>query len=71
VTESAANPRDAAVDDPVARRCQGRYAYAPGQGLPDTKVGAFTQVLYDRAKKQGWTIISMKNDWKRIFSFEQ
>ena len=47
------------------------YAYGPAQGLPDTKVGAFTQALYDEAKKQGWTIISMKNDWKRIFSFEQ
>jgi phosphoglycolate phosphatase-like HAD superfamily hydrolase len=47
------------------------YAYGPAQGLPDTKVGAFTQSLYDEAKKQGWIIISMKNDWKRIFSFEQ
>jgi phosphoserine phosphatase len=46
------------------------YAYGPAQRLPDTKVGAFTQALYDQAKKQGWTIISMKNDWKRIFSFE-
>ncbi len=46
------------------------YAYGPAQGLPDTRVGAFTQALYDEAKKQGWTIISMKNDWKRIFSFE-
>ena len=47
------------------------YAYGPAQGLPDTKVGAFTQALYDQAKKQGWTVISMKNDWKRIFAFEQ
>jgi phosphoglycolate phosphatase-like HAD superfamily hydrolase len=46
------------------------YAYGPAQGLPDTRVGAFTQALYDEAKKQGWTIISMKNDWKRIFAFE-
>ncbi len=46
------------------------YAYGPAQGLPDTKVGTFTQALYDKAKKNGWTIISMKNDWKRIFSFE-
>jgi phosphoglycolate phosphatase-like HAD superfamily hydrolase len=46
------------------------YAYGPAQGLPDTKVGAFTQALYDEAKKQGWTVISMKNDWKRIFAFE-
>jgi phosphoglycolate phosphatase-like HAD superfamily hydrolase len=47
------------------------YAYGPAQGLPDTKVGTFTQALYDQAKKQGWTVISMKNDWKRIFAFEQ
>jgi phosphoglycolate phosphatase-like HAD superfamily hydrolase len=46
------------------------YAYGPAQGLPDTKVGTFTQALYDEAKKQGWTVISMKNDWKRVFAFE-
>jgi hypothetical protein len=46
------------------------YAYGPAQGLPDTKVGTFTQALYDEAKRDGWTIISMKNDWKRIFAFE-
>lgn len=46
------------------------YAYGPAQGLPDTNVGTFTQALYDEAKKDGWIIISMKNDWKRIFSFE-
>ena len=46
------------------------YAYGPAQGLPDTKVGTFTQALYDEAKKDGWTVISMKNDWKVIFPFE-
>jgi phosphoserine phosphatase len=46
------------------------YAYGPAQGLPDTRVGTFTQALYDEAKKQGWIVISMKNDWKRIFEFE-
>jgi hypothetical protein len=30
------------------------YAYGPAQGLPDTKVGTFTQALYDQAQKQGW-----------------
>ena len=49
---------------------QREYAYGPAQGLPDTKVGPFTQALYDEAKKDGWTVISMKNDWKRIFAFE-
>ena len=47
------------------------YAHGPAQGLPDSKVGTFTQALYDEAKKDGWTVISMKNDWKRIFAFEQ
>src|SRR5208337_572256 len=46
------------------------YAYGPAQGLPDTKVGTFTQGLYDEAKKGGWHVISMKDDWKRIFAFE-
>jgi len=45
------------------------YAYGPAEGLPDTKVGTFTQALYDEAKKNGWTVISMKKDWKVIFSF--
>ena len=49
---------------------QREYAYGPAQGLPDTKVGAFTQALYDEAKSKGWPVISMKNDWKRVFAFE-
>jgi phosphoglycolate phosphatase-like HAD superfamily hydrolase len=47
------------------------HAYGPALGLPDTQVGTFTQALYDEAKKKGWTVISMKNDWKQIFSFER
>lgn len=46
------------------------FAYGPAQGLPDTKVGTFTQPLYEQAKQDGWIVISMKNDWKRIFAFE-
>ena len=46
------------------------YAYGPAQGLPDTRVGAFTQELYDQAIKDGWFVISMKRDWRRIFAFE-
>jgi hypothetical protein len=49
---------------------QREYAYGPAQGLPDTKVGTFTQSLYDEAKKSGWTVISMKSDWNRIFAFD-
>ncbi len=46
------------------------YAYGPAQGLPNSKVGTFTQALYDKAKKDDWFVISMKNDWKVIFPFE-
>jgi hypothetical protein len=46
------------------------YAYGPAAGLPDSKVGTFTPALYDEAGKNGWTIISMKKDWRRIFAFE-
>ena len=47
------------------------YAYGPAQGLPASKVGIFTQALYDEAKKKAWIVITMKNDWKNIFAFEQ
>jgi phosphoglycolate phosphatase-like HAD superfamily hydrolase len=47
------------------------YAYGPAQGLPDTKEGTFTQDLYDKAKTQGWVVVSMKADWKLIFPFEK
>ncbi len=50
--------------------CWYRPIRKPAQCLPDTKVGTFTQALYDEATKQGWVVISMKNDWKRIFAFE-
>jgi len=46
------------------------YSYGPAQGLPDTKVGRFTPELYDEATKDGWIVVSMKNDWKRVFAFE-
>jgi hypothetical protein len=36
---------------------------------PNTKFGTFTQVLYDEAVKEGWVVISIKNDWKRLFDF--
>lgn len=46
------------------------YAYGPAQGLPDTKIGTFPQSLYDQAAKDGWIVVSMKADWKRVFAFE-
>jgi hypothetical protein len=39
--------------------------------LPDSKVGTFTQALYDEARAKGWAVISMKNDWKQIFAWEK
>ena len=50
---------------------QREYAYGPADGLPATEVGTFTQALYDEAKSHGWFVISMKNDWKRIFAWEK
>jgi hypothetical protein len=49
---------------------QREYAYGPARGLPDSKVGTFSAALDDEAKKNGWAVISMKNDWKRVFAFE-
>jgi phosphoglycolate phosphatase-like HAD superfamily hydrolase len=47
------------------------YAYGPGGGLPDTHVGTFSEALLADANKNGWIVISMKDDWKRIFPFEK
>ncbi len=46
------------------------YAYGPARGLPETKVGRFPPELYDEATKDGWIVVSMKNDWKRVFAFD-
>jgi hypothetical protein len=35
-----------------------------------SKIGTFSDALMAEATKQGWTVISMKNDWKRIFPSE-
>jgi hypothetical protein len=69
-TFSAATPTGWKRFEPRIFGCH-RFAARPveAQGLPDTKVGIFTPALYAEAKKN-WTVISMKNDWKKIFSFE-
>ncbi|MCC6713465.1 MAG: haloacid dehalogenase-like hydrolase [Candidatus Dadabacteria bacterium] len=46
------------------------YAYGPAEGLPNTDVGTFPESLANEADAKGWVIISMKNDWNRIFNFE-
>ena len=42
------------------------YAYGP-----DSKVGTFSDALMAKAKKSGWTVISMKTDWKVVFPFDK
>jgi len=37
----------------------------------ESKIGTFSAALMAEAKQNGWTVISMKNDWKRVFAFEQ
>jgi PAS domain S-box-containing protein len=38
------------------------YAYGA-----DSKIGTFSDTLMAEAKKKGWIVISMKDDWKTIF----
>jgi hypothetical protein len=47
------------------------YAYGPARGLPNTSVGTFSEALLTEATKNAWIVISMKDDWKRIFAFEK
>jgi phosphoglycolate phosphatase-like HAD superfamily hydrolase len=42
------------------------YAYGP-----KSKVGNFPDALMAEAKKNGWNVISMKNDWKVVFPFDK
>ena len=46
------------------------YAYGPAVNLPDTTVGTFSEALLTKATKNAWVVISMKNDWRRIFAFD-
>ena len=48
-----------------------RQPVNPGtpKGVPPPGFGD-TQALYEEAKQKSWTVISMKDDWKRIFAFE-
>lgn len=44
------------------------YAYGPAQGLPNAGVGVFDQALFDRARNEGWHVISMRKDWRDVFT---
>ena len=43
------------------------HAYGPANGLPASSIGTFSQSLYDEAKARGWSVVSMKKDWKQVF----
>jgi hypothetical protein len=47
------------------------YAYGPARGLPDVTLGAFPPALDEQARSEGWTVVSMKDDWKEIFPPER
>jgi hypothetical protein len=47
------------------------YAYGPASGLPDTHVGTFSNELLLEATKNAWVVISMKDDWKKVFAWEK
>ena len=42
------------------------YAYGA-----ESKVGTFSDALTAEAKKKGWLVVSVKNDWKRVFPFDK
>jgi phosphoserine phosphatase len=46
------------------------YAYGPALGLPAPQLGAFTSALHEQALREGWTVVSMKDDWKQVFPLE-
>jgi phosphoserine phosphatase len=47
------------------------FAYGPARGLPDVKLGAFPPALDEQAKQAGWTVVSMKSDWKQVYPIAQ
>ena len=38
---------------------------------PMSKIRTFSADLMAEAKKRHWTIISIKDDWKQVFAFEE
>jgi len=52
----------------AGREADGNGPSTDGPREPDADP---TQPVYDEATKNGWFVISMKNDWKRIFAFDQ
>ncbi len=52
-------------DDP-----EREYSYGPESGQSDTKFGAFTQALYEKATSNDWIVASVRRDWNRVFPFD-
>jgi len=67
-TQGGSGPRFGllVLHDDAARE----YAYGPALGMPAPQLGAFTQALHEQAKSAGWTVASMKDDWRQVFPFE-
>jgi hypothetical protein len=63
---SGARFRLLVLHDDAARE----YAYGPALGMPTPTLGAFTPALHEQAKGAGWTVVSMKDDWRQVFPFE-
>jgi hypothetical protein len=68
-TQGGSGPRFGllVLHDDAARE----FAYGPARGLPDVKLGAFPPALDEQAKREGWTVVSMKTDWKQVFPAAQ
>jgi len=37
---------------------------------PDSTIGPFSDALLPAVKQRGWVVISVQNDWQRLFAFE-
>ena len=49
---------------------QREFANGPAAGLPGVPCRHLHAVVVRRGEGQGWTVISIKNDWKRVFAFD-
>ena len=50
---------------------QREYAYGPAHGLPEPRSAPSPRRSMTKPSSKGWFVISMKNDWKRIFAWEK
>jgi mRNA interferase MazF len=56
-----------------ARRLRSRLRWRElGRRIKNIRCDVYlSESAWPRLKRNGWTVISMKNDWKRIFAFEK